>query len=532
MPETPRSPASGPDDQGPPTSLQRRRLLIAGAFGAASVLTLRGIPRDVAAARSTPRKAPPETPTTTKARTEPPALEGAPAQPGPQHTYDVILAGGRVIDPDSGFDGTLDVGIDGGTITGFGPTVTHARNTIDATGKVVSPGFIDILSYEPNSRGAWYKIADGVTTNLGMHGMQQGWWAQDFFAKYAAGCPVNYGGAFSDHWVRWNKLGLNVGDTATPAQISQLADLCTEQLHQGWIGVNLEPEYTPGVNFAEMLALAKVAQRAGVPCLIHGRYSSHDEETKTVPEIIKLGEQSGAAVHVDHLTSTGGTWHIDAALDEIDAATAAGHDVSFGLYPYDYWATYAGSTRFGPGWQQRFRISYHDLQIAGTPERLNSSSFLAARSDNALTVAYAIPESSVRKAMLHPKSLIGSDAIIDTGDNHPRAAGTFCRVLRVWVREKQALTLVEALAKMTIFPARRLEGASPPLRHKGRIQRGADADVCVFDPETVTDRATVAQPAEYSTGIDWVLLGGAVVKNPQGLQRDQVHGKPIRFEPA
>ncbi len=509
--------------------MQRRKLLVTGAFAAASAIALKGFPgadhRSHHAHASSPTamaKSPRPRPD------EPPALANAPAQPDPGHVYDVVLRGGRVIDPDSGFDREVTVGIDTGTITGFGDGVVHGRNTIDAKGMVVCPGFIDVLSYEPDTRGAWFKIADGVTTNLGMHGMQQGWWAQHFFARYTGTSPVNFGGAFSDHWVRYHELGLDVGATATASQIGRLADLFEAQLHQGWLGVALEPEYTPGVNFAEMLGLAEVAKRYEVPCFVHGRYSSYAQESKTVPEIVRLGEQSGAAVHVAHLPSTGGTWHIDKALAEIDAAVDAGHDVTFGLYPYDYWATYAGSTRFSPGWQQRFRISYSDLQVADTKNRLTEATFATARANNSLTVAFAIPESSVRKAIQHPRSLIGSDAIVDTGNNHPRASGCFCRVLGHWVREKKALSLVDALAKMTILPARRLDKRSPRLARKGRLQRGADADVCIFDPATVTDRATVADPVRYSTGIDWVLLGGQVVKNPEGLQRDEIHGEPIR----
>ncbi len=507
----------------------RRKLLVAGAFAAATAFGL-----DRMQHGGHDRLAPGHKKITARPKskseplTEPPTLDPSFKQPGPDHVYDTVVHGGRVVDPASGFDGIINVGIDNGAITGFGSEVAHAKLKIDASGMVVSPGFIDVLSYEPDTKGAWYKIADGVTTNLGMHGMQQGWWLPDFFSAYQDSSPVHFGGAFSDHWVRFHKLGLNVGATATPYQAGQLADLFEQQLHEGWLGVDFEPEYTPGVDFAEMLALAKVAQRYDVPCFVHGRYSSYDKERQTVPEIIRLGKESGAGVHVAHLPSTGGTWDIDAALEEIDAANDAGHDVTFCLYPYDYWATYAGSTRFGPGWQDRFRIGYGDLQVAGTPSRLNASTFAAAQADNSLTVAYAIPESSVRKALSHPKSLIGSDAIVDTGNNHPRASGCFCRVLGHWVRKEKVLTLNDALAKMTILPAQRLEKRCPQLAKRGRVQRGAYADLCVFNPDTVTDRATVADPVAYSTGIDWVLIGGHVAKDPSGLRRDAVHGEIIR----
>ncbi|MBS1846974.1 MAG: amidohydrolase family protein [Actinobacteria bacterium] len=520
------------DDASRPASPQRRKLLVTGAFAAATTVALgRMRHRAVAGPAGGPADVPNTTePSSHQTATEPPALEGAAAQPPADHVYDIVIKGGRVIDPDSGFDRVVDVGIDKGTITGFGKAVGSGRKTIDATDKVVSPGFIDVLSYEPDTRGAWYKIADGVTTNLGMHGMQQGWWAPDFFTHYQGTTPVHFGGAFSDHWVRYHKLGLDVGATATASQAAQLADIFESQLRKGWLGIAFEPEYTPGVDFAEMLALAHVAQRHDVPCFIHGRFSSYAEESQTVPEIIKLGEQSGAAVHVAHLPSTGGTWDTAAALEAIDAAVEAGHDVTFCLYPYHYWGTYAASTRFGPGWQQRFRISYGDLQVAGTTNRLNASTFATAQARNSLTIAYAIPEKSVQLTLEHPRGLIGSDAIVDTGNNHPRSSGTFCRVLGYWVREKKVISLPQALAKMTILPARRLEKSCPQLRRKGRLQRGADADICIFDPDTVTDTATVANPVAYSTGIDWVLSAGVPAKTPDGLQRNHVVGQAIRSQ--
>jgi N-acyl-D-aspartate/D-glutamate deacylase len=199
------------------------------------------------------------------------------------------------------------------------------------------------------------------------------------------------------------------------------------------------------------------------------------------------------------------------------------------MYPYDFWATYLASPRFADGWQERFRISYDDLVVAGSGQQVTAANFAALQADNPLVAAYAIPDADVVTCMQSPFVMIASDAILEPGDNnHPRAAGCFTRVLGRYVRESRTLSLAEALAKMTILPARRLEAAAPAMARKGRIQRGADADLVVFDPETVIDRATVAEPARKPEGIDWVLVLGTVVQAPDGLQRENVRpGRPI-----
>lgn len=439
-----------------------------------------------------------------------------------------MIAGGRVIDPDSGFDATAHVGVDGSTVTAVSATPLRAKSTIDAAGLVVCPGFIDLLSNAPDDYGARFKIADGVTTNLGMHGLDGP--AADFFARYQDKSMVNFGGALRNPSRRAAVAGLGLAASPNSDQVRQLADDVQQQIQQGWIGIDFEPEYIPGTSREEMAALGKVAQQNNVVCTFHGRYSSFDQELQTIDEVMVVARDSGARCHIEHLVSTGGTFHMADALGKLATARQQGLDMSACTFPYGFWAAPVASARFDPGWDQRFHITYNDLQVPGTTERLTEATFNQLRSTGTVAVAYAIPEESVVAALKDPDTMVGSDAILAPGnDNHPAASGCFSRVLGRYVRDQKVLDLHTALAKMTIMPAKRFGAKAPALAKKGRLARGADADITVFDPKTVSDRSTVEQPAVESAGVQWVLVMGQQVRTPKGT--NDVHaGQPIRFQ--
>ena len=182
------------------------------------------------------------------------------------------------------------------------------------------------------------------------------------------------------------------------------------------------------------------------------------------------------------------------------------------------------SAIFEEGWQQRQGgITYHDLQWAATGERLTAETFARYRKQGGMVAIHSIPEDIVKLAMANPMVMIASDGILDHGKGHPRAAGTYSRVLGRYVREQHALTLMDALRKMTVMPADRLG-----MKNKGRIEVGADADITVFDPATVIDKATFENPAQYSEGIDYVLVGGTLVVNRGQLVEGVFPGQGLR----
>lgn len=506
-----------------------RRLLLTGAFGAATagiLAKLPGRPGSPAAAETPGPAAGPTTTAATLPPGPPPVLAGTEApvlEPG--HVFDTVIRGGRVLDPESSYDAVLDVGIDGGTIATIGEGLA-GRTTIDARDRLVTPGFIDILSYDPEPYGVAFKVADGVTTTFGMHGINAE--ASGWFATYRRTPPlVNYGGAFDHAWAR-ARLGIDPRRPADSGERRRLQTMAERGLADGWVGVHFEPEYTPGADTAEIHAVAEVARAAGVGCYFHGRYSDNlppGTNADTLAEILTVARVVGVSVHVEHITSTGGTFTMRESLATLYAARAEGLDVTACMYPYDFWATYLGSARFDDGWQQRYGIDFGDLVVPGTGERLTARSFERHRADNTLVAAMgSIPEADVRLALAADFVMIGSDAVLERdGNNHPRASGTFARVLR-YVRDEQAVTGMLGLAKMTLLPAVRLTGACPAMARKGRLQVNADADITVIDPVRVKDEATVADPAQPSVGMEWVLVAGEVVRDPEVVRTGPGNG--------
>lgn len=528
------------DAADPPGSISRRKLLLGAGFGLANVAIIAKLVADKGQASSSPAPAAALAPgSKVQVRGErvapgPPALDGAAPTPPAGHVFDRVISGGRVIDPDSGYDAVANVGIDGGVVTAISTDPLPGTATVDATNLVVAPGFIDLLSYEPNDYGSWFKIGDGVTTNLGMHGLNAP--AKDFFALYGHESqrpPVHYGGAFDDSFMR-GYLKVKT-EAASPKQIDTMVQQVEQSFADGYIGVSFEPEYTPWVTDAEINAMASAAKAHEMPVMFHVRYSSPDvagqDNATAIAEVLQVAKATGASVHIDHITSTGGTHTMPQSIATLEQARADGIDVTACMYPYDFWATTLASPRFADGWQERYRISYGDLAVPGTGERLTEASFRKYKAQNKLVAAYAIPDEDVVTGLQTDWIMIGSDAILETGDNnHPRSTGCFTRVLGHYVREQGVLDLPQALAKMTILPARRLEKRVPMLTRKGRLQMGADADITVFDPATVSDMSTVDDPAQMARGVAYVLVMGQLVKDGDTLDKQARHGDAIKGE--
>jgi dihydroorotase len=217
---------------------------------------------------------------------------------------------------------------------------------------------------------------------------------------------------------------------------------------------------------------------------------------------------------VVHITSMG-LKYTPELIAMVEGAQQHGLDVTTECYPYTAGSTALQSAIFDPGWQENMGITYKDVQWAATGERLTAETFEKYRKEGGIVVIHSIPEEAARTAVSNPMVMIASDGMPITGAKvHPRGQGTYSRVLGHYVREEKALELMIALRKMTLMPAQRLEKRAPMFKDKGRIKVGADADITVFDPARVIDKATYEDPLRPSEGIVFVLANGVpVIKN-------------------
>jgi len=447
-------------------------------------------------------------------------------------TYDVVLQHGRVMDPESGLDAVRSVGINGNKIAAISASALRGKVEVNADGLVIAPGFIDLHQHSQTLEAAGFKAMDGVTTALELEvGVSP---VSEWYAAREGKSLINFG-ASSGHIPARMAVMHDSGEflprdaantrAATAEEQKAIEAAVKRGLDEGGLGMGMGITYTPTASPGEILSLFYLAAQFKRPIFVHLRATG--DVVRSLQEVIADAAVSGASLHVVHLNSAA-MRQTPEALRMVDGARLHGLDVTTESYPYIAGATRLESALFDPGWQQRQHIDYPDLLWPATGERLNPELFERYRKQGGTVVLFSNTEQMIDLILAHPHVMIASDGILEAGVGHPRAAGTYARLLGKYVREEKVLTLMEAIRKSSLMPAQRLEPFSPAMHQKGRVKIGADADLAVFNPNTEIDKATFEKPAQYSEGFREVLVGGTFVVRDGKLQANARPGQGIR----
>jgi N-acyl-D-aspartate/D-glutamate deacylase len=430
--------------------------------------------------------------------------------------FDLVIANGRLVDPESNVDGVRHIGLTAGKIAAISANPLAGARTIDASGLVVAPGFIDLHSHGQLPDNYRLQSRDGVTTALELEvGTSD---VDRWYDERKAGRLINYGVSIGHIQVRMAVMHdpgsfLPVGDGAhKPATAAENAEMIRRielGLRRGAVGIGAGFPYTPAATAAELTDVFKTAARARASIHVHARRG-----VAGATEVLDLARATRAPLHIVHINSMALADTVR-VLGMIEAARAENLDVTTEAYPYDAGMTEIQSANLDEyvnATDERMSV----LEWPRTGERLTRETFGKYRTTGGPVVIHTNTEPMVATAVTSQLTMIASDAYWENGTGHPRTSGTYSRVLGRYVRDVGALTLMNAIRKMTLMPAQRLESHVPSMRQKGRIKVGADADITIFDAARVIDRSTYREPMLAPVGIQYVFVNGvAVISNGQ-----------------
>src|SRR6266576_3069673 len=463
------------------------------------------------------------------------ALQGTPV-------YDRVILGGHMMDPASQLDAVRNIGLTGGLIAVITTHAIRGRDTVDARGLVVAPGFIDLHAHGQTPETYRFYSLDGVTTALELElGTSD---VAAWYRERSAGERINYGVSIGHITVRmavmhdsgtWMPVSDGAYRAASPEQIGEIARRIEIGLSEGAVSIGAGFPYTPAATRDELLAVFRVAAKTKTPMHVHIRPG-----VAGLKEALALADETNAPLHVVHINSAG-LAETPQMLEMISRARANGHDVTTEAYPYDAGMTEIQSATIQDVYKNAPDGRWAELEWAGTGERLNRESFERYSRIGGPVVVHTNTEQMVAVAINSPLTIIASDAYWQSGTGHPRTTGTFARVLGRYVGEADRppspngregggvrLSLMEAIRKMTLMPAQRLEARVPAMHQKGRLRVGADADITLFDPATVLECANYREPSLSPVGIQHVIVNGvSVVTNGRAVE-GVAPGKAVR----
>ncbi|WP_394149798.1 amidohydrolase family protein [Vibrio maritimus] len=497
-----------------------------------------------------------------------------PNQKGP---YDIVIKGGRVVDPETQLDTIANVGIIGEKIAAISEHALEGAKVIDAAGLIIAPGFVDLHAHGQQLPASRAQAFDGVTTQLEMEsGLLP---ISKFYDDVAAeGRPINYGASVGWAFARvvakeknvpaptgkltWFQQAFSFSNwqnsIATPEELKHILDQVEQGLKEGGLGIGINAGYAPGYGHKEYYELAKLAKRYEVPTYTHVRYANMTEPKSSFEayqELISLAATTDAHMHICHLNSTS-IADIDICADMLQDAIERGLPITTEAYPYAAGSTAVGAEVFrGDDWLERWGVpSASYMELNGNPLSQAKIDDLQANNPGQLIVMHFLkpddlPEDrrKLNRSVLFPNACIATDGMpwsdskgrFIEGDvwplpkdafAHPRSIGSYARFIKEYVNVHKDISLTEALARTSLNACRIIENAVPQMKQKGRIQVGKDADIVVFDLEKIADKATYTDPVQLSEGFSHVIVNGKQVIENGEMDLTMMAGKPIRRE--
>ncbi len=465
---------------------------------------------------------------------------------------DIAINHGRVMDPETDLDAIRHVGIRDGRIVAISEQPLEAATLINAAQHVVAPGFIDIHSHTPTPLGQRLNVLDGITTQLDT---EAGAYPVTAYGRAIKDQPlINFGASVGHFAARIQVIeggnlpyifdGKRIVTMGTPGweqqatdtQLSAIRTSLEQGLMSGGLGIGVLLDYMKdAIDERELAMIFELAAQYNSPVFVHVRRGLPGDPAG-LEEVLALAVSTGAPVFICHIThnAMGG---IDQWLAKIDAAIARGARVTTETLSYLAGGTSISADVFRKrDWQRVFDISYEDVQWVATGEWLTKASweYYAANEPNGAVNHHYVKEQWLQTALSWPGTMISTDALpafTPEQLSNPNSAGTFSLVLGDYVRDKAYLTLMDALSRMSLKQAQWLEGVAPVFQQKGRLQLGMDADIVVFNPDTVAAKATYGDPYVPPIGIDWVIVNGKVVVDGGQIREGSAAGQRLLGAP-